>query len=297
MKLVSASEYRSLEQLETFFHIVDTLRSPWIKGIDPYYVARGKVMVIVTNEPSTRTRLSFEVAMKRLGGEVCWLSLDNSSSVAKGESTQDSIKVASQLGDVLVIRHSDPEIIHWAKNNLNTHLINAGNGSEEHPTQALLDAYTIREKIKTENMHILFCGDLTFSRTMHSLLYLLSLYPNTKFTFVANSDRNKIPAIVKDANVFDNLEAALLESAPIDVLYMTRLQEERKTFTGRYPGITERVMKLLPENSIIMHPLPRLTEIPTWVDSDKRAVYFDQVKNGLYVRMGLLYQIFGLERD
>jgi aspartate carbamoyltransferase catalytic subunit len=282
------------------------MQNPWQYKIDPYYVARGKVMAIVMDEPSTRTRLSFETAMKRLGGEVLWFYLDHTTSKAKGESVQDALKTISQFADVLVLRHSDPEVIYWARDNLDIHLINAGNGAEEHPTQALLDVYTVYNETKgLARKHFLFCGDLAYSRTIHSVLRLLALYPEIRVTCVTPKERSHLPIEMyatiiqkfRSWQILDNLKTALTSCAPADVLYMTRLQSERMKEDSGYPMLTEETISLLPQHTIILHPLPRQNEMPAWVDRDTRAVSFKQVKYGMHLRMGLLYQIFGRKDD
>jgi len=305
MKLITGREFDSITKLESLFQIADRMVNPWQHNIDPYYIARGKVMAIVTSEPSTRTRLSFEIAMKKLGGEVCWMHLDDSSSSAKGETVEDSLKVVAELADLIILRHPNPDLIYWAKENISIPLINAGNGDQFHPTQALLDLYTIQKELGgVAGKHIVLCGDLTHSRTIHSLLYLLTLYPSVEITFVAPKGRDKLPNELNQHLkvpwiLFDNLKDVLTHELPVDVIYMTRLQEERRAFweMDKYPAIDGEILGLLPKHAIILHPLPRLQEIPVWVDKLPCAAYFRQVKYGMYLRMGLLCQIFAEGKD
>lgn len=304
-KLESVIEAQQFDQetLEAIFTITQEMEIN-----QPYDLLGGKLIASLFYEPSTRTRFSFEAAMKRLGGEV--ISTENArefSSAAKGESLEDSVRVISGYVDLIVLRYHKEGGAKRAQKFSSVPVINAGDGSGQHPTQALLDLYTIKKNLKSlAGLSIAMVGDLINGRTVRSLSYLLAKhYPQNTIYFVSPVhtrmkedikeylDANKVKWIEKD-----NLEEILPE---LDVIYQTRVQKER--FVDN-PTLYERVVKesekliidqekleLLKANAIIMHPLPRLTEISYEVDKDHRASYFQQAKNGLYVRMALLKMI------
>lgn len=266
----------------------------------------GKILASLFYEPSTRTRLSFEAAMLRLGGKV--ISTENAkefSSVAKGETLADTIRVISSFCDVVVLRHFQQGASEIAAQYSKVPIINAGDGNGEHPTQALLDLYTIFSKFPAKdwsssggNLTIAMIGDLANGRTIHSLSYLLSLYPKIKIIFVSpkalaipnnlrDNLKQKNTSFVEIENLKEGLDLA-------DVVYQTRIQKERfkstsdyKKYFGKYI-IDKNSLKFLKKKAVIMHPLPRINEIAPEVDSDKRAIYFEQAQNGLYIRMALL---------
>jgi len=263
----------------------------------------GKIMAAVFYEPSTRTRFSFESAMKKLGGEVITTeSAAHFSSAIKGESLQDSIKIISGYADVIVLRHPKKGSAKLASHVSRIPIINAGDGIGEHPTQALLDIYTIKKELgHLDNISVAMVGDLLNGRTIHSLLILLSLYKNIKFFFVAPPQlalpqeykehiRRKKQDFIEVEDIHEVLDK-------IDVLYMTRVQKERFKSEYEYHKLKNayildnNTLNKLNKNAIIMHPLPRVTEISPEVDADKRAAYFRQAKNGLYIRMALLKMI------
>lgn len=266
----------------------------------------GKQMVALFYEPSTRTRLSFELAMGNLGGS--WHSTENArefSSAIKGETLEDSIRVVNALGaDVIVLRHDEVGSSERAAAVSNVPIINAGDGPGQHPTQALLDIFTINEELGyIDGITVAFFGDLLNGRTVRSLAYLLAKFSIKKLYFVAPAILQMKSDIIEYLNrhnvtheAVDNIEAIASE---VDVVYTTRLQDERfqegaKEFREAYEKmrVDERIMKMLSPKAILMHPLPRNDEIAPEVDSDPRAVYFKQVRYGLFMRMALLQTIF-----
>lgn len=264
-------------------------------------ILKGFLMATLFYEPSTRTRLSFESAMKRLGGEV--LTTENArefSSAAKGETLEDTIRTVEGYSDIIVLRHFDSGAAKKAAAAATIPIINAGDGPGQHPTQALLDVYTIQREIgRLDNITVGLVGDLANGRTVRSLAYLLGKYSNVKLYFVA-PDVVKMKDDIKDYLTSKNVEWE--ESADLkdvasrcDVVYQTRIQRERfgeriDLYTearGKYI-VDKKVMNCLQSHAVVLHPLPRLDEITVDVDSDPRAAYFRQVKNGLYIRMALL---------
>ncbi len=266
-------------------------------------ILAGKIMATLFYEPSTRTRFSFESAMQRLGGSV--ISTENAykfSSVAKGETIEDTIRIVSFYSDVIVLRHDTLGASQIAASLSKVPVINAGDGNGEHPTQALLDLYTIFSKFKNPNFTVAMVGDLLNGRTVHSLSYLLSLYPKVSIIFVSPKAL-AVPQPLKDhlkRSKVNFTETEDLNSAfkKADVIYQTRIQKERfanlkdyKKYFGKFVINDKSLSKMKPK-SIIMHPLPRVNEIAPSVDSDPRAVYFQQAANGVYIRMALLLYLF-----
>lgn len=264
---------------------------------------KGKIVATVFYEPSTRTRFSFEAAVQKLGGAVISSeSASHFSSAIKGESLSDSIRVLGNYADAIVLRHPKKGSAELASSVSPVPIINAGDGSGEHPTQALLDLYTIKKELgKIDGLKIAVLGDLLFGRTVHSLLNLLSLYKGLK-VYLISPPQLGLPkehkAYVKQKGM-DIEERADMENtlSDIDVLYVTRIQGERFESKETYEQlkdsyvINRKTLKNLHDKAIIMHPLPRVTEITPDVDSDRRAAYFRQAKNGLYIRMALLDMI------
>jgi aspartate carbamoyltransferase catalytic subunit len=267
-------------------------------GTDEY---RSRLMATLFYEPSTRTRFSFEAAMHRLGGRV--ISTENAaefSSVAKGETLEDTIRIMNGYVDVIVLRHSEVGTSKRAAAVSRVPIINAGDGVGQHPTQALLDLYTIHKEIGSiDGLKIAMVGDLAQGRTVRSLAYLLSKFKDIKMYFVAP------PLLKMKDDILDHLqehgswfseETTLDRVLPeVDVVYQTRVQKERfgdriadyESCRGIYV-INQNSLRLMKPNAIIMHPLPRLEEISMEVDQDRRAAYFRQAQNGLFVRMALL---------
>jgi aspartate carbamoyltransferase catalytic subunit len=260
----------------------------------------GRVMAALFYEPSTRTRLSFEAAMLRLGGLT--MGTDNArefSSAAKGETLEDTIRIVSGYADVIVMRHNEEGAAKRAAAVSTVPIINAGDGPGQHPTQALLDLYTIREELRRiDGIRIAMVGDLANGRTVRSLTYLLSKFKDMKIWFVAPPQvamREDLKTHLTEHNVpwieTEDLDAVLPE---VDVVYQTRIQKERFADPAAYQAlkgiyrIDDRALGLMRKYAIVMHPLPRVDEIAPEVDADPRAAYFRQAHNGLQIRMALL---------
>lgn len=264
---------------------------------------RHKLLATLFFEPSTRTRLSFESAMHRLGGSVVGFSDSNSTSSSKGESLADTIEVVGGYVDIIAMRHPKEGAPVVAARHTDVPVINAGDGSHNHPTQTLADLLTIlRTKKRLNNLTIGMCGDLKFGRTVHSLVAAMARYTGVKFVFIA-PDELKFPRYI----IEDELESrgiaykevsTMEEVMPeLDVLYMTRVQQERFFNEADYLRLRDTYIltpeKLVPakEDLTIMHPLPRVNEISVAVDNDPRACYFAQTKNGMYARMALILKM------
>ncbi|XP_028783835.1 aspartate carbamoyltransferase 3, chloroplastic [Neltuma alba] len=262
---------------------------------------KGHLMATLFYEPSTRTRLSFESAMKRLGGEV--LTTENArefSSAAKGETLEDTIRTVEGYSDIIVMRHFESGAARRAAATAGIPIINAGDGPGQHPTQALLDVYTIEREIgKLDGIKVGLVGDLANGRTVRSLAYLLAKYNDVKIYFVSPDVvkmKDDIKSYLTSMGVKWEESADLMEVASeCDVVYQTRIQKERfgeridlyEEARGKYI-INKDVLGVMKQHAVVMHPLPRLDEITVDVDSDPRAAYFRQAKNGLYIRMALL---------
>jgi aspartate carbamoyltransferase catalytic subunit len=265
----------------------------------------GQVMAALFYEPSTRTRLSFEAAMMRLGGWT--MGTDNAgefSSAAKGETLEDTIRIVSGYADVIVLRHHEEGAAKRAAAVSSVPIINAGDGPGQHPTQALLDLYTIKDELnRIDGIRVAMVGDLANGRTVRSLTYLLSKFKDIKIWFVAPPQvamREDIKAHLTEHKIpwveTENLDAVLPE---VDVVYQTRIQKERFKDPAAYQAlkgiyrIDNRALGLMRKYAIVMHPLPRVDEIAPEVDADPRAAYFRQAHNGIPVRMALLDRILG----
>ncbi len=268
---------------------------------------RGKKLATLFYEPSTRTRLSFEAAMLELGGSVLGFSEAQSSSASKGESVADTARTVGCFADIIAMRHPKEGAPLVADMNASIPVINAGDGGHNHPTQTLTDLLTIvREKGRLSNMRVGCCGDLKFGRTVHSLIAAMSRYDGVDFVLISPEEL-RVPEHVRT----DVLEArgityreteSLVEAMPeLDVLYMTRVQRERFFNEADYIRLkdtyilTPDKLESAKEDLIIMHPLPRVNEISTAIDSDPRACYFKQVLNGKYIRMALILKLLGVE--
>jgi aspartate carbamoyltransferase catalytic subunit len=266
----------------------------------------GKVMATLFYEPSTRTRLSFESAMLRLGGQV--ISTENArdfSSAIKGETLEDTVRIVSGYADCIVLRHPEEGAAARAAAVAGVPVINAGDGKGEHPTQALLDLYTIaREVGRLDQIHVVMVGDLANGRTVHSLAQLLATYPGLRLTLVApeplRMSRDMVDRLRHLGVALDERDDLMAAVADADVVYQTRLQLER--MSAPLPKddqdrqrfrIGPEVMAELPPGAILMHPLPRVGEIDPAVDADPRAAYFRQARNGVPVRMALLSAVLG----
>lgn len=294
----------SLEELDGIFDLADRI----IADPQKYaHVCDGKLLATLFYEPSTRTRFSFEAAMLRLGGQVIGFSEPNSSSVAKGESIADTIRTISCYADVAVMRHPKEGAPRVAANSTDMPVINAGDGGHQHPTQTLTDLLTIRRTLGTfENITVGCCGDLKFGRTVHSLIKALSRYKNVKFVLISPEELTIPDYVRKEVLIKNNIEFKEVRTmqealGEVDVLYMTRVQRERFFNEDDYIRLKDTYildnekMQLAKKDMIVLHPLPRVNEIATEVDSDPRAKYFEQAKNGMFVRMALIMSLLGIE--
>lgn len=269
-------------------------------------VAKGKILATLFFEPSTRTRLSFESAMLRLGGGVIGFSDASASSAAKGESSEDTARVVSKYCDVMAVRHPTPFEPHKMASVATVPVINAGDGANEHPTQTLTDLVTIRQRFgRLDNLAVGLCGDLKHGRTVHSLIKMMARYPSNRFVLIA-PDRLQMPAEIVEMleregvahEITDNLERAI---PSLDVLYMTRIQKERfedKNEYERLKGVyilDRSKLTAAKRDMVVLHPLPRVDEIATDVDDDERAWYFKQAQFGVYARMALIITLLELD--
>ena len=264
---------------------------------------KGKKIATLFFEPSTRTRLSFEAAMYELGGNVLSVASESLSSVAKGESVSDTVRVISSYADIIAMRSAKEGAAFVAANSAKVPVINAGDGGHCHPTQTLADLFTIyREKGTFDGLNVGLCGDLKYGRTVHSLIAALSRYKNVKITLISPAEL-KLPDYVKTEilekagmaySETDDLGKALPE---LDILYMTRIQRERFSDMDEYERLkdsyilTAEKMNHAKRDACVLHPLPRVNEISVKVDDDPRACYFKQVENGKYMRMALILKL------
>lgn len=259
----------------------------------------GKIMATLFYEPSTRTQMSFQSAMIRLGGSIIGFDNPMSSSVSKGENLKDTTKVVSSYSDILIIRHPMAGAAKAAALSADCPVVNAGDGGHLHPTQTLTDLMTLRmEKGHLDNLTIGLCGDLLYGRTVHSLCKALSCYPNNRFVLISTPELRIPDYIIKileehgcTYRLEDSLENAISE---LDVLYMTRIQRERFPSEAEYLAqkdiyrLTPEKMALAKPDLAVLHPLPRVDEIEVAVDNDPRALYFKQAQYGMYIRMALI---------
>ena len=293
-KNITSAKQFTKNDLDKIFELTDRIKS----GEFDNKALFSKIMATLFYQPSTRTRLSFESAMHKLGGSV--ITTENAgefSSAIKGETLEDTIRIVNFYSDVIVIRHPESGFADLAARYSNVPIINAGDGVGEHPTQALLDLYTIFSKIHPRNLTIAICGDHANYRPHHSLSYLLSLYPSIEIIYVSPKSLS-MPKELKqhlgDKKIkFSETEDFQNAVTKADVIYQGRIPKEYlgkdyKKYSDKY--ILDRtILKNIKKNAIIMHPLPRLNEISPEVDQDPRAIYFEQAQNGLYVRMALLH--------
>ncbi len=291
-----------INEIESIMELADKI----IANQEDYsMVCKGKLLASLFYEPSTRTRFSFEAAMLRLGGQVIGFDDPTHSSVAKGESLGDTIRTIECYSDIAVIRHPREGTAKLVSKYLyDIPVINAGDGGHEHPTQTLTDILTIRKFKGTCNHHIVgVCGDLLFGRTIHSLVKMLNRYEGIKFIFISPKEL-KMPEHILNFlspscyEETDNLDEAM---GKLDILYMSRVQRERFINEAEYLRLKDyyildkKKMKQAKDDMIVMHPLPRVNEIAQEVDEDRRAVYFKQVKLGMFVRMALITKLLGVE--
>lgn len=297
MKNLISCEQFTKENLKEIFDLADVVKAnpkKYMNALD------GKVVTTLFFEPSTRTRLSFETAVVRLGAKL--VSTENgksNSSSTKGESLEDTIKVVTGYTDAIIMRHSFNDAAERAQKVATVPVINAGSGKGEHPTQSLLDAYTIRrEKGRLNNLKIALLGDLINGRTIHSLIKLFGLYDNIEFYALSKENLalpEKYVKIIEDSgNKYFKCNSFSDIPRDVDVMYHTRIQAERcdEDLGKEEFIINKEILDQFSENTIVMHPLPRVDEISTDIDDDKRAKYFEQAHNGMWVRMALLLKIF-----
>jgi len=290
------------QNLSYIFGVADEMRAI-VKRVGSSDLLKGHVLACVFYEPSTRTSSSFIAAISRLGGSVIPINEVRYSSVTKGESLPDTIRSLESYADVIVLRHPEVGASKVAAEYARKPIINAGDGVGEHPTQALLDLYTIQSELgQVDGLHVAMVGDLRYGRTVHSLAQLLCLY-DVQMTFVSpeilrlpldvmNEVRSHGRPVHETYDVHDVI-------ADADVLYVTRVQRERFADQAQYESvrdyyvITPELMEKAKERMIVMHPLPRTSEISYAVDEDPRAAYFRQMENGMYIRMALLAAVLG----
>ncbi len=297
--LVSINDFTSDEYLQ----ILELAKSFELQPIQR--ILEGKVIATLFFEPSTRTRLSFESAVNRLGGRIIGFSDASSSSTSKGETLMDTIKTVSNYSDLIVMRHPLEGSARWASEVSGVPIINAGDGANQHPTQCLLDLYSILQTQGTiSNLNVAFVGDLKYGRTVHSNVMALSNF-NTTFHLVSPNEL-KLPSSVKLHIKERNLEyhqyTEITEVIPkVDILYMTRIQRERFSDPMEYERVknsyilNNQMLDNSKENLKILHPLPRVNEINEDVDLNPKAYYFQQALNGVYVRQALIASILGLK--
>jgi aspartate carbamoyltransferase len=290
------------EDLEYIFAVAHEMRV-MVERIGTFDLLKGKILANLFYEPSTRTSSSFTAAMERLGGSVIPINEVKYSSVSKGESLPDTVRTLECYADVIVLRHPEVGSAALAAKFAKKPVINAGDGVGEHPTQALLDSLTIKEELgHIDGLTVTMLGDLKYGRTVHSLARLLSLY-QVKLNYISPEILRMPKEIIEELNAqgVEQTEYTSLEHAlpGTDVLYVTRVQKERfadltgyQKVAGAYV-IDPEIMKAAKDRMIVMHPLPRVTEISMDLDDDPRAAYFRQMEYGLYVRMALLAMVLG----
>jgi len=292
----------SIEEMESLFLLAEKIEK------DEKYLresCHGKLLATLFFEPSTRTRLSFEAAMLRLGGNFLGFAEPGSSSAVKGESLADTIRMAASYADAIVMRSPKEGAALLAKNYSRVPVINAGDGGHHHPTQTLTDLLTIKRLSgKIDSLTVGFCGDLKFGRTVHSLAKALARYNKISMIFISPPELvipEYIKSILKRQDIDFREKEDLEKSMPeLDVLYMTRVQRERFFNEEDYIRLKDTYvlnsekMSAGKDNLIVLHPLPRVNEISVEVDTDPRAAYFAQAKYGMYVRMALLASILGV---
>ncbi|SFQ44710.1 aspartate carbamoyltransferase [Lachnospiraceae bacterium XBB1006] len=294
----------SVKELDSLLALADDIEKNPAKYA---HACDGKILATCFYEPSTRTRLSFESAMLRLGGQVLGFSEAGSSSAAKGESVSDTIRVISCYADICAIRHPKEGAPLVGSQKSLIPVINAGDGGHQHPTQTLTDLLTIKQKKgRLDHLTIGLCGDLKFGRTVHSLIEALVRYEDVSFVLISPEEL-RVPSYIReevlDANNIPYKEVERLEDAmaDLDILYMTRIQKERFFNEEEYLRmkgfyiLDPKKMELAKDDMIVMHPLPRVNEISVEVDTDDRANYFEQAQYGVYVRMALILTLLEVQ--
>lgn len=300
--VLSTKQFLDIPVLNHIFNLAADMEQMDWQGNLPQS-CRGKILAAVFYEPSTRTRFSFETAMLKLGGNVITTeSAGHFSSATKGETLGDTIQIMGGYADIIVLRHPMKDASKAAAESSLVPLINAGDGNGEHPTQALLDMFTIRKELgRLDNISVALVGDLLYGRTVHSLVHLLAVFPGVKIYLVSPKQLSlpeEFLSHLREKHVhFEELSELNPVLDKVDVLYVTRVQKERFATLEEYDAVKDSyvidkaVLSRLSADAIIMHPLPRVNEISPEVDADERAAYFRQAKNGLYIRMALLHMI------
>ncbi|MGA2110959.1 MAG: aspartate carbamoyltransferase [Anaerolineales bacterium] len=299
--ILSVSQFNRLD-LEYIFGVAEEMRS-MVERVGTFDLLKGKILANLFYEPSTRTSSSFLSAMERMGGSVIPISEVRYSSVAKGESLPDTVRTLECYADVIVLRHPELGSAAIAAQYARKPVINAGDGSGEHPTQALLDLFTIKEELgRIDGLTVTMLGDLKYGRTVHSLSRLLSLY-QVKLHYVSPELLRMPSNLVSDLAARGISQTERVDLEPVlsetDVLYVTRVQKERFEDPQQYESvrgtyvITPQTLQRAKDEMIVMHPLPRVGEIAIEVDQDPRAAYFRQMEYGLYIRMALLAMVLG----
>ncbi len=293
----------TIEELNELFNLAHQIMA---HPKDFANICDGKILATLFYEPSTRTRLSFEAAMMRLGGKILGFSEPNSTSISKGETLADTIKMVSIYSDIIAMRHPKEGAAKVASLYSNVPIINAGDGGHQHPTQTLADLLTITSLKDGLNNHVIgICGDLKFGRTVHSLIKAMSRYHNNKFVLISPKELS-IPQYIREEILekknIEYIEVEKLEDviSNLDILYMTRVQKERFFNEEQYLRLKDSYildkakMEAARNDMIVMHPLPRVNEIAYEVDEDNRASYFKQAEYGMYVRMALMIKLLGV---
>jgi aspartate carbamoyltransferase len=299
--ILSVSQF-DRQDLETIFAVAHEMYGI-VERIGSFDLLKGKILTNLFYEPSTRTSSSFVAAIERLGGSVVQINNVTYSSVSKGETLEDTVRTMESYTDAIVLRHPEKGSAARAAAAASKPVINAGDGPGEHPTQALLDAYTIREEMgKMDGLTVTMLGDLKYGRTVHSLAKLLALY-DVKINYVSPEILKMPKSLIAEVGAagIEQYETADLDEvlAATDVLYVTRIQKERFEDPGEYDlvkdsyVITPETLAGAKQRMAVMHPLPRVGEISTDVDADPRAAYFRQMEYGMYVRMALLALVLG----
>ena len=290
----------SVEDIDDLLDLADDIAADPAKYA---HVCDGKKLATLFYEPSTRTRLSFETAMLNMGGSVMGFHSADSSSATKGESVADTIRVISCFADICAMRHPKEGAPRRAAHFSKIPVINAGDGGHQHPTQTLTDLMTIRRKCgRLHDLVIGLCGDLKFGRTVNSLIKSLARYPGIRFVLISPEELRvpsyMIEEVLRPQGIpFEEVSDLEKVLPSLDILYMTRVQRERFFNEEDYVRLkdtyilTGAKMKLAKPNMYVLHPLPRVNEIALEVDNDPRAAYFDQVQNGVYVRMALMMKL------
>ena len=298
--LISITDFTKEEYLKIMHLAEDFEANPHQK------LLQGKVIATLFFEPSTRTRLSFETAINRLGGKIIGFSDSSSSSVSKGETLHDTIRMVSNYADMIIMRHPLEGSARYASEIANVPVINAGDGANQHPSQTLLDMYSIlKTQGRLDNINLFLVGDLKYGRTVHSLIMALLQFQNPIFNFIAPPElalpnEYKIHLKANGIKYFEHTEFTDIINAA-DIIYMTRVQKERFIDPVEYEKVKNvyilrnEMLRNTKETMKILHPLPRINEIHTDVDSNPKAYYFTQAKNGVYTRMAIIAHLLNLK--